>query len=486
MDLASIQRIDAYPYRHRVGDVMQAPVVTAAPTMSLAEAATMMAKAEIGALVVVDGGSRAVGIVTERDLLMAVARLGAAALDQRLQAVMSAPVEGLPADALLYRAIARLLRRGFRHLPVLDGNGRPIGMVSARTLLRERATSALLVGSDIELAEDTATLRAAHDRLPGLAAALLAEEVPATQVAAVISAVTRDLTARAAEIGLLDMASRGQGTPPAPWCLLVLGSAGRGESLLAPDQDNALVYDGNAAACDPWFEAFARELNTRLDSAGIPLCKGNVMARNPAYRRSLDGWRQEMTRWASHEDPQALLAIDIFLDFVGVAGELSLATRLREEATAIVGHSTLLVRLLADAARSTGSPFDLLGRLRSRDGRIDLKRHGTFPLVAGARAIALAMRSRETATRERLLAAAATEAISGDDAERLEDARAVVVDLLLRGQLADLAEGTQASSSIAQRRLSRNERDRLKEALRQIAGMHMIVDDALERRRVGS
>jgi CBS domain-containing protein len=484
MDLVPIQRIDAYPYRHRVGDVMQAPAVTAAPTASLAEAARMMAKAEIGALIVVDDGGRATGIVTERDLLSAVARLGSAALDQTLQAVMSAPVEGLPADALLYRAIARLLRRGFRHLPVLDGSGRPLGMVSARTLLRERATAALLVGSEIELAQDTAGLRAAHDRLPALAAALLAEEVPATQVAAVIAAVTRDLTARAAEIGVLEMADRGQGGPPAPWCLLVLGSAGRGESLLAPDQDNAIAYDGEPQACDRWFETFAQNLNERLDGAGIPLCKGEVMARNPAYRRSLDGWRHEMARWASHEDPQALLAVDIFLDFVGVAGDAALATQLRAEATAIVGHSTLLVRLLADAAHGTGSPFDLLGRLRSRDGRIDLKRHGTFPLVSGARAIALAMRSSETGTRERLLAAAAAGAISEDDAERLESAHAVVMDLLLRGQLADLAEGAKASSSIAQRRLSRNERDHLKEALHQIAGVHMIVEDALERRRV--
>jgi CBS domain-containing protein len=484
MDLGSIQRIDAYPYRHRVADVMQAPAITARPTASLAEAAQIMAKAEIGALVVVDDNQTAIGIVTERDLLSAVARSGAGALEQALSAVMSAPVEGLPADAFLYRVIARLLRRGFRHLPVLDAAGRPIGMVSSRTLLRERATAALLVGSEIETATDTAALRTAHESLPALASALLAEQVAATQVSAVISAVTRDLTARAAEIGLGEMAAAGDGPPPAPWCLLVLGSAGRGESLLAPDQDNAIVYDGDAHQCEPWFAAFAERLNARLDESGVPLCKGNVMARNPAYRRSLEDWRHEMTRWAAHEDTRALLAIDIFLDFVGVAGDGGLAARVRDEATAIVGHSTLLVRLLAEGARNAGSPFDLLGRLRSRDGRIDLKQYGTFPLVAAARAIALAVHSAETGTRERLLAAAAAGAISEDDAERLENARAVAVDLLLRGQLADLADGGKASSSIAQRRLSRNERDRLKEALRQVGGVHMIVEDALERRPV--
>ena len=77
--------------------------------------------------------------------------------------------------------------------------------------------------------------------------------------------------------------------------LLILGSGGRGESLLAPDQDNAIVHDGRPEH-DPWFLDIATRISDLLDAAGIPYCKGKVMATNPDWRRSLDGWRGVM--WA--------------------------------------------------------------------------------------------------------------------------------------------------------------------------------------------
>ena len=57
-----------------------------------------------------------------------------------------------------------------------------------------------------------------------------------------ISRELRALTARACELAEAEMAEAGLGEAPAPYALLVLGSGGRGESLLAMDQDNALIY----------------------------------------------------------------------------------------------------------------------------------------------------------------------------------------------------------------------------------------------------
>ena len=52
------------------------------------------------------------------------------------------------------------------------------------------------------------------------------------------------------------MIIQGKGYAPVPWTMLVLGSAGRGESLLAMDQDNAIVFDEGppGGAADQWFE----------------------------------------------------------------------------------------------------------------------------------------------------------------------------------------------------------------------------------------
>ena len=129
------------------------------------------------------------------------------------------------------------------------------------------------------------------------------EDVAAVQVAAVIAGITRDVTARAGELAVAAMRHDGHGEAPAAWCLLVLGSAGRGETLLTPDQDNALVHDGDETA-DPWFSVFAEKLNAYLDAAGVPLCKGGVMASNPSFRRSLDRWRAQVDAWIDRPQPE--------------------------------------------------------------------------------------------------------------------------------------------------------------------------------------
>ena len=81
--------------------------------------------------------------------------------------------------------------------------------------------------------------------------------------------------------------------------MLVLGSGGRGESLLAPDQDNAIVHEGSEAD-DPWFKEVAERIADLLDAAGIPYCMGKVMASNAIWRRSLTGWEEEVLRWLRH------------------------------------------------------------------------------------------------------------------------------------------------------------------------------------------
>lgn len=65
------------------------------------------------------------------------------------------------------------------------------------------------------------------------------------------------------------MAAEGLGPPPCAFVLLLLGSGGRGESLLAADQDNALIHQG--APDEPWFAAQGERLAAILDAAGLPL-----------------------------------------------------------------------------------------------------------------------------------------------------------------------------------------------------------------------
>ena len=79
MDRATIERIDSFIYRHRVGEAMIGPAVVVAPGASLQAAAQLMQRHQVSALLAVDESGRPTGIMTENDIMRAVAEKGAAA-----------------------------------------------------------------------------------------------------------------------------------------------------------------------------------------------------------------------------------------------------------------------------------------------------------------------------------------------------------------------------------------------------------------------
>lgn len=473
--LGASRAIDGFLYRHRLAEVMTSPALAIGPETSLGEAAARMTRAGIGCLLVEPLEAGRAGIVTERDVLRAMGEKGAQAAALCVCDVMTAPVIAAAQDTLLYRALGLMARRNLRYLPVTDRSGAICGIFTLRTLLRERALASLTVGDEIAQARGAADLASAQAALVPLAASLIADGMDAPGVAAVISAENRAMTARAADFAEAELVAEGLGPAPARWCLLVLGSAGRGESLLAPDQDNALVIDENYAgdldSPRDWFTLFGERINDILDRAGVPLCKGGVMARNRAFRRRLGEWTTQIDAWAARPEPEALLNVDVFYDFVAAAagggpGAESLAAALRDHATAAAREAQGLSRFLAEQAVSRRAPLTLFGRVRTDEaGRVDLKAGALFPIVAGARAMALRLGVSATATAERLSEATRIAGAGESDARMLADIHAFVARLMLGQQIADLAAGRKPSTRVDVKALEPADRDRLREAL---------------------
>ncbi|MBW3620707.1 MAG: citrate synthase [Actinobacteria bacterium] len=115
-----------------VGDLMADPVATVAPEESLEHASRSMTDRGIGALVVVGEGGGVVGIVTERDVLHAVAH-GDASVARVADWMTPAPRTVAP-DLSPAEALSALNGSGYRHLPVVDGRDL-LGIVSSRDLL---------------------------------------------------------------------------------------------------------------------------------------------------------------------------------------------------------------------------------------------------------------------------------------------------------------------------------------------------------------
>jgi CBS domain-containing protein len=112
---------------------MTGAVVSVAPEDTLGEAAERMAEDEVGSAVVLDSG-RLIGILTERDLLRAVAgRVHTS--EARVREWMTVDPMTATQETSADEAMRTMLEQGFRHLPVIE-EGRTIGVVSLRELMR--------------------------------------------------------------------------------------------------------------------------------------------------------------------------------------------------------------------------------------------------------------------------------------------------------------------------------------------------------------
>jgi CBS domain-containing protein len=111
---------------------MTRDLLTVDPDAPLAEAARRMASRGVGAVVVLDG-DRLTGILTERDVLKAVA--GGFKPEACVRDWMTRHPETIESDDTTDHAAALMIHGGFRHLPVVDA-GRTVGILSIRDLMR--------------------------------------------------------------------------------------------------------------------------------------------------------------------------------------------------------------------------------------------------------------------------------------------------------------------------------------------------------------
>ncbi|WP_193369395.1 DUF294 nucleotidyltransferase-like domain-containing protein [Pelagibius marinus] len=476
--VAEYARIDSFPYRHRVYDVMRFPAVTLPPTTPVREALALMMEKGISSVFVDPeeaGGSYS--ILTERDLLRAFNSNVAGVRDAPISDYAKGPLVTVESEEFVYRAIASMSQRGFRHLGVRDPDGKLVGAISARDLLRQRAGDALSLGDSLERAASPGDLGRIWSELTTVARGLVFEEADPRDIAAIISRELRALTRRACELAEAEMAKRGEGQPPRPYAMMVLGSGGRGESLLAMDQDNAVIFDEGepGGEADRWFERLGTLVADMLNEAGVIYCPGGIMASKPEWRLDVAGWRHRLETWITKARPEDLLNSDIFFDAVPVYGERALAERLYDEAQTAAGGSRDFLMAMTLKASDFRPPLNWLGRPRLENGRIDLKKSGLMPIFSAARIVALTHKFDARSTPERLEAVRQLGAFDAGVIGKLIDAHKILLGAILRQQLRDIQHGVALSNKVAPGEMPAHERQELTWALGQVENVRNLL-----------
>jgi CBS domain-containing protein len=112
-------------------------VVTLTPDTAVTEVLAVLAQHHIGAVVVSAGGRRIDGVVSERDIVRALADRGAAAMSEPASAIMTSEVFSCRPDTTVEELMTLMTARRIRHVPVL-AEGELIGIVSIGDVVKDR------------------------------------------------------------------------------------------------------------------------------------------------------------------------------------------------------------------------------------------------------------------------------------------------------------------------------------------------------------
>ncbi len=463
-------------FRRIVKDRLGDPPVLVAPTTSVKEVVTRMQEERATCAIVINSRRRPVGIVTEQDVTRRIAFK--ATPRTPVSKIMTSPVISIQSTDYLYHAVAFMRRRSMRHIPVLNERGHVCGMLSLSEALSFLSEETLELMRMLTHEATVEGLRAVKAAQVELAEALFDDGVPVPEVQSLLTDINRDIHRRILRNHLEAMASEKKwGKPPVDFSLIILGSGGRGENFLFPDQDNAFILDDypdrHQKKIEPFFIELADRMTKELDAVGLPLCRGYVMATNPVWRKTRSQWREQITYWMQSRSPATLRYCDIFFDYAHAFGDFEFSKELRDFVTEMGARNPGFLKDMFSIQEDHTVALGWFGRLETetvdgRKGLINLKYRGTLPLVESARLLALKYGIPETSTFERLSELHEREAIDNDQYDYLIGGLDHITRLLLRQQLNDFRAQKTVGNFVPKARLSKRERQYLVDCFRAI------------------
>jgi len=265
------------------------------------------------------------------------------------------------------------------------------------------------------------------------------------------------------------------GSPPCAYALLAMGSIGRREAMLNPDQDTGVIYPaGNDQdAHREYFRQFGRQVTEYAAAAGLPPCKAGNCAENPEWCLSDVAWQRLFTGWINSSSPEDLLKVNIFFDLRNVTGDASLTSRLRQKIFGQVEARPIFLYYLAQTTLDFHLPADIFGRLRTRGSsgsEINLKGM-MLHYVNFARIYTLQHGIAETNTISRLEALAAGGLLPRDLLQDTLDAWKFLLQIRFANQVAVEAKNFSQKNLILLEELSPWQESILKMAANQVSSL---------------
>lgn len=474
----ALTQVEAYPFQKRLSEIMSAPATTCDLNTPVKELAKTLVQKGLGAMLVRAAAGKLVGIITEHDLVAKIVAVedaqcaGAVAAD-----VMTPNPISMSPDTYMYEAATCMMGHKIKHLPVLD-RGELVGLVTLHDLMRYRSQKSMLLVGSVREAQTIVALKAAKGEMVKVARVLLSEARSPFETMEILSYIHHCILQRGFDIVMNEMQEGGMKAPDIRFCFFVMGSGGRKEMLLNPDQDNGIIFenfpDSRKEEVNEFFGPFSDRLVAAYAQIGYPLCNGEVMVNNSLWRGRLKEWDARVTNWINVPEPKKVMYSTIFFDFMPLVGDPSLCQDLREVVHREIRKTPRFLFHLLENDLSHKAPLGLLGRFvidkeGPNKGKLSLKKAGSVFIIDCIRMFMLEQGIDIPTTIGRLEELVKLNVFNQETAEHLKAALEAFTFLRLRNEIALIDQGNAPSDYIDPQMLTKNEQDLLREAFR-VAG----------------
>ncbi|MCL6610310.1 MAG: CBS domain-containing protein [Peptococcaceae bacterium] len=464
--------------RKRISELMTRSPVTCHVQASVTEVARLMAEYRISSVIVVNDELQPVGLITEKELVRKVLTRSSWQVENlTADLIMDEKLIKLKVDDFYNQALLAVVKHQVKHLVVMDGD-KLAGIVTLGDLIKTRSTGSLWVTDKIESAKNLDELARIGHEVDNFLNALVAERASVPELFEIITEMHDRLTCRVIDLCQQELAGRGYGPPPADFCWINMGSAGRKEQTLRTDQDNGIIYAGGGPESEKYFQALGTRVVEELVRAGFDWCKGGTMASNPLWCRSLDQWKEAVAVWITRAEPEDTRLLSILLDFRPVYGVKALGRELWQHIFEVFSKPVKASHYLTEEEVHVKVPLTIFGgfiteRSGPNKGEINLKqvcRH----VVNCVRIFAVKNEIMETSTLGRLSRIVENNVLPREDVEFVQNAYEILMMLRIRENLKKVKQGKPADSYINPYGLNIIEQSLLKNALSAITRLQKL------------
>ncbi|MCP4406951.1 MAG: CBS domain-containing protein [Gammaproteobacteria bacterium] len=460
---------------------MKTPLATCGPEVSLIEAFRLMDERKIGSLVVTAQNGELLGVLTYAGLAEAVLVRESAPHDNVMK-VACERAYTVTSDTPLWEVEEVQHRNALKYVIVTEKN-RPLGMISQTDILHSLLAQKGGTREEVRNINNFSNLAKMANRLTSIAGDARERNQYASTALKILSEFHLALQRRCVELTLREMAENGQEAPAVNYALLIMGSAGRKEMLLDPEQDNGIIIDGSPKALSnktrTWFKTFTEHLNQRLEDLGYTLYFDDIKAKNPMFHMTLEEWREHLSKVMTSPTKEAAHWANVFMDFDTLYGDEKLTENLQQHVLTELKQKPGLLKMMVQDNAEWRPPIGFFNQLMSMGhfnpkggpttkGKIDIKCNGLHILTDGVRIYALQAGLKNRNTLERLTGLVMQGVLTVEYAYSLRAAYEALLEKLLVHQVKRAEKGKRLDKLIKPRQLSTMDHEILRMSMRVI------------------